>query len=295
MIRENLIELRKKRDLGAILSDTFAFIRSQFKSFFGTYLKLVGPYLVFLLLVSVLYMSSVGSLFDFGNNVESANEMYGFFMMFGTMLLYLIAYVLVSAMTQSTVLHYMKNYIENDGKTDYHQIKKEVYATFWKFIGLSLLVGLCLSVAFMLCILPIVYFYVVLSLSFSILIFEKKSIGDAFSYSFTLIKDYWWITFATLLVVFIALYIASMAFSIPAVIYSYAKMGIFSGEVDPESMMDSFTDPVALALNLLNTLAQMLLYAISAVTGGLIYFDLNERKNHTGTMERIKNLGNTIE
>ena len=76
MIRENLIELRKKRDLGAILSDTFAFIRSQFKSFFGTYLKLVGPYLAFMLLVSVFYMRSFETLLDFGGTIESENDNY---------------------------------------------------------------------------------------------------------------------------------------------------------------------------------------------------------------------------
>jgi len=40
------IELKKKRELGDILSDTFAFLRSQFKPFFSTFLKIVGPYLL---------------------------------------------------------------------------------------------------------------------------------------------------------------------------------------------------------------------------------------------------------
>lgn len=295
MIKEKLIELRKKRDLGAILTDSFAFIRTQFKPFFSTFLKLVGPYLVFLLLVNVLYLRSFSSLLDFSGNIETSNDMYGPLMMFGTMILFLIAFSLVYAMAQSVTLHYMKNYIKNNGQTDYHEIKGEVYATFWKFIGMSILANICIVIGTILCFIPGVYLFVPLSLTYSILIFEKKSIGDAFSYSFTLVKDYWWITFATLLVVFIAMYIASMAFSLPGVIYGYAKMGVFSGEVDPETMMEGFMDPVAIFLNLLNTVAQILLFTITVVTSGLIYFDLNERKNHTGTMERIKNLGNTIE
>ena len=38
-----------------------------------------------------------------------------------------------------------------------------------------------------------------------------------------------------------------------------------------------------------------MLNIISLVAGALIYFNLNEHKNFTGTYERIQNLGNTPE
>ncbi len=121
----------------------------------------------------------------------------------------------------------------------------------------------------------------------------NKDVGESYSYGFTLVKDEWWITFATLLVVGIIVGIAGYAFSLPAAIYQYAKMGIFSGEMDATTMIDSFIDPIYMILNMIGTLAQVLLNLITIISGAFIYFNLNEKKNFTGTFERIQNLGKT--
>ncbi|MGJ8734705.1 MAG: hypothetical protein ACSHW4_16235, partial [Cellulophaga sp.] len=199
------------------------------------------------------------------------------------------------AMAQSVTLHYIKSYVENNGVINFDQIKSEVYSTFWKFIGLAFLVGICVIVGLMFCLIPGIYLYVPLTLAFSILIFNQKSVGDAFSDSFSLVKDYWWITFATLLVVGIVVAVAGYAFSVPSAIYMYAKMGVFSAEIDPSNMGDTLIDPIGIFINVIAALFQYLLGIITVVAGALIYFDLNERKNLTGTMERIKSLGNTTD
>ena len=65
------------------------------------------------------------------------------------------------------------------------------------------------------------------------MVFSKKSPTDAFGYSFDLVKEHWWITFATIFVLAIIVTVAGYAFSMPAIIYQYAKMGILSGEMEP--------------------------------------------------------------
>lgn len=291
MLKKNYIEFKKKREFGEILGDTFAFLRTQFKPFFSTLLKIAGPYIFAFLVAYAFYMYAFNGVLNF--NVERSNDMYNPILMVVAMLFFFVTLIFSYAMAQSVTLHYIKNYIENNGETNYSQVKSEVYSNFWKFIGLTLLAGICLVIGTMICVIPGIYLFVPLSLSFSILIFNKKNVTDAFSESFSLIKDYWWITFAYLLVVFIIVMVAGWAFSIPSVIYTYAKMGIFSGEMDPENMMNSLTDPIALLLNAISTLFQYLLNIISVVASVMIYFDLNEKKNLTGTMERIQNLGNT--
>ena len=72
-------------------------------------------------------------------------------------------------------------------------------------------------------------------------------------------------------------------------------MGILSGEADAESITTIFQDPVFLFLNMISTLAQFLLNLISVIAAAFIYFNLNEKKNFTGTYERIENLGETSE
>lgn len=118
---------------------------------------------------------------------------------------------------------------------------------------------------------------------------------EAYNYSFTLIKDEWWMTFATFFVIGIIVAVANYAFSLPAQIYQLLKTGIFSGAMNAESVFDIFKDPVYILLNVLSTIGQFLLNLISVVAGVFIYFNLNEKKNFTGTYERIADLGKNTE
>lgn len=289
------IEFKKQRELGQILSDTFAFLRTQFKPFFSTYFKIVGPYLLVMMITLGLYMYYVGDGFNNAMLGGSTPNAASFMTMFAVGFLYIVAMILVYVMSQSTVLHYIKSYANGQGRTNFDEIRSEVYQRFGSFLGLGFLVGISVFVGLMFCLIPGIYLYVPLALSFCILVYDNKGATEAYGYSFTLIKDEWWMTFATLLVVGIIVAVASYAFAIPAVIYQYVKMGIFSGEVDAESMMDVFQDPIYLFLNMFGTLAQFLLNLIAVIAGVFIYFNLNEKKNFTGTYERIKNLGQTSE
>lgn len=281
------IEFKKQRELGEILSDTFAFLRNEFKPFFNTFFKIIGPYLVVLLISYGMYMYMIGDFFNF--DVQSSNEALNGLFLFAVVATFVLSMIVTYVLSQATTLFYIKSYANNKGHIDFDEIKKGVYASFWSFLGLGILVVICVGVGFMLCIIPGVYLYVPMALSFSIMVFNQKNISEALGYSFTLVKDNWWATFAALFVIGLIVYVASMAFSIPATIYNYAKLGIFSGEIDAENFTTA--DPVSLFLGALSTLAQFLLNLISIVASVLVYFNLNEKKNFTGTYERIKNLG----
>jgi len=66
MDTQNFINFKKKRDLGAILSDTFKFLYTEWKTFFGTILKIsIIPILIAICAVIYYGMSSVSLLGDF--------------------------------------------------------------------------------------------------------------------------------------------------------------------------------------------------------------------------------------
>lgn len=291
-MQNNYIEFKKQRELGDVLTDTFAFLRTQFKPFFNTYFKILGPYLLAMVLSLVLYIYYAGNSFNF-ILLDAGGEVENLAVVFGLGAIYVLAMVVVYTLSQSTVLHYVKSYANGQGQIDFNTIKKEVYQSFWSFIGLGILVGLSVLVGFIFCILPGIYLYVPLALSFSIMVFNRMGASDAYGYSFTLVKDEWWITFATLFVIGIIVGVANYAFSLPAQIYQIVKMGIFSGEVDAESMFSVFKDPIYILLNVVSTVGQFLMNLISVIAGVFIYFNLNEKKNFTGTYERIENLGKT--
>ncbi len=292
-MEKQYIEFKKKRELGEILNDTFAFLRSQFKPLMTTFFKIVGPYLLVMLLAVGFYLYSFGSLMG-----DGITDNLGAFETVSALLAILV--LLVSAiasytLSQSTILYYIKSYTNGKGSHDFAEIKKEVYASFFPFIGLGFMTTLAVIAGLFMCCVPGVYLYVPLVLSFSILVFDHKSASDAFGYSFTLIKGYWWITFATIFVIMLVVGIAGYAFNIPALIYGWLRMGIFSGEVDVAQLDDyGFIDPIYILLNLLGTLGQFLMNVVTIIAVALIYFNLNERKNFTGTYEKIENLGSNI-
>ncbi|GMN08250.1 hypothetical protein MTsPCn5_36390 [Croceitalea sp. MTPC5] len=283
------IEFKKQRELGDILTDTFGFIRNEFKPFFSALLKIVGPYLLVMLVSLGFYFYAFGDILNFAT-ITAESQVFSPLIMIFALFSFVISSVLVYAVSYGSVLSYIQSYVENKGETDFNAIKKQVYAKFWPIVGLGFLVFLSVFVGLLFCFIPGIYLAVPLSISFSMLIFQNKNASDAYSESFSLVKDNWWITFATLFVVYIIIYVASLAFSLPAVIYTWAKMGIFSGEMDATSM-NAFADPIYLALNILSQMIQFLMNIILLVATALIYFNLNEKKNFTGTYERIGNIG----
>ncbi len=289
---KKLIEFKKQRELGDILTDTFGFIRNEFKPFLTTILQISGPYLVMFLLSMAFYTYTVGDIFNFSALSGTNNDILSPLLIAAALLIFAVSAILAYTMATSAVLYYIKSYLENEGVVNIDDVKQNVKQTFWGFLGLNFVKWIVIIVSAMFCLLPMFYFIVPMTIVLCIFVFENKDVSDSFSDSFKLIKDEFWITFATILVIGIIVTIASYAFGLPASIYSIAKMGIFSGEMDPANM-SIFQDPVLILLNVFSYLFQFLLSLISIVGAAFIYFNLNEKKNFTGTMEQIQSLGNT--
>ncbi|MGB1308242.1 MAG: hypothetical protein ACPG6B_04985 [Oceanihabitans sp.] len=286
---KKLVLFKKQRELSEILTDTFGFIREEFKPFCKAIFQISGLYLLLFLLSISFYIYSVGDLFNIKLDTNSG----GFArtpLILGALLLFAIFGLLAYAYANSTVLHYIKSYVANEGKVNIEEVKQNVKSSIWGFLGLSILKWLTLIFAMIFCFFPVLYFMVPMFVLFSIYVFENKDATTAYSYSFTLIKNEYWITLATIFVIGLIVMFASYAFSIPATIYTFIKIGIFSGEVDPGNMQN-IIDPVYILLNMLSYFAQFLLNLILTTASAFIYFNLNERINFTGTLEQIDSIG----
>jgi hypothetical protein len=64
------IEFRKQRDFSAILTDTFNFIRNEFKPFVKTIFNVAGPAIVIFLISLAAYNYVAGDLFNFASISE---------------------------------------------------------------------------------------------------------------------------------------------------------------------------------------------------------------------------------
>jgi len=294
METNSFIEFKKERDLGAIITDTFKFIRENWKEYFLTVLKMVGPVLLLGLVVLVFYMFTMSDLFSEIDNIE-ANPVGFLSQLFSWVFVLIFVYVLMYTLLSMSSLYFIKSYIDHNGKPLFSEVKENVLKNIWKFLGLGILITLVTLIGMVFCYLPGFYLGTVLSLATSIMVFEDKSIGDTFSHSFTLIKGEWWNTFGVLIVVWLLLMVLGQAFSIPAMIYQFIKMGTVMGGDDPTEIFSIFKDPIYLALNIGSYIFQFILYSIPLISTVFIYFDLNEQKNLTGTFEKIESLGTTTE
>lgn len=281
------IHFRKQRELGTILTDIFKFIRLNWKPLFSLIFKIAGPALLIMIAAYIYYMQvifgglGVLSSFDAIENLGTTTLFSLFFLFISAIIYY--------SLLNGVVLHYIKSYIENKGTVSTEAVTYGVRADFWKLIGTSLLVGLIAGVGVLFCVIPGIYLWVVLSTAYSIVVFEKREVIDTISYCFNLIKNEWWTTFATLIVVSLLYYFITMIFQVPQYVYFFIKGFSMQQEItaDPASMFDW----VYIILTSISLIFQYLLYTMIIICAAFIYFNLNEKKYFTGTMETIDSIG----
>lgn len=242
-------------------------------------LQVVLPYLLVMFTALAFYFYTVGEFQQlFINDQLFTGDLLQIGGTVTVVLILIISGVVAYVLAHATALYYVKSYIENNGVVDTVKIKDDVRNNFWNFVGLGVLVGLVVGFGFALCVLPGIYLLVPLSLSFSIMVFKNQSVTDAFSASFNFVKNEWWTSFLTIVVMGIIIGVMSSIFSVPAAIYSLVKMGIFSGEMDPTMQVALFQDPIYIILNLLSYALQYFLNFISIISVVFIYFTINEKK-----------------
>ncbi|MFO7745217.1 MAG: hypothetical protein R6V36_07525 [Psychroflexus sp.] len=292
-MQNNYINFKKERDLGSIISDTFKFIREEYKSIFRLYIKHVGWLLLLVVAMSTYYQyESLNITGDFLSNGNPQDFLLEMISETGLAILLLsLTSIAYSALSITTINSIIKSYVKNEG-----EIKDEDVSHFIsQFFGNSLLslivVGILVSIGFLLCVLPGIYLIVPLSLIFPIIVFQEKSFSDAFSECFKLIKQNWWISFATLLIISILIWLISGLFQLPIVIMSAMETFTSIEETGAAGTANLASNWLYMTFYVLAALAQYILGIVTLISIALIYFNLNEYHNKTGTLEDIDRIG----
>jgi len=140
-------------------------------------------------------------------------------------------------------------------------------------------------------VLPGIYLIVPLSVIFPIIVFQEKSFSDAFTESFKLIKQNWWITFATLIVITLLIWLISSLFQLPIVIMSAIETFTSIEETGTPTTSNLAGNWLYMTFYVLASLAQYILGIVTLISMVFIYFNLNEYHNKTGTLEDIDRIG----
>ena len=282
---QDQIQFKKQRELGEILSVTFKFLRQNFKKAAKIFIKIVGP--VFLLLIAaVTYYSwsTVGTSFFMTDGIQNSD----FILSFGLMMLAYILYV--STMT-GTIYHIILSYINNHGEIQASEVSKGMKADFGKLLLLTLISWIFIFAGMIAFIIPGIFIAVPLSLSTAILVFRRESVMESISSSFRLVKENWWMTFATLLCIGLIVYLISLVFQLPAIFYLFFRAFTVASETSASNPGDILGSGY-IFINIFTSTIQYIIYTITPIGVAFVYFNLNEKKNFTGTYETIQNLGN---
>lgn len=277
------IQLRKVRDFGENLNDTFQFIRQEFKPLVGSFLLFSG---VFILGQSIITGLFEGKMFAFiddftkGVYTRRPEDAYSFIFTPQYFSLILLSFLSIVAMRVS-IACYMKLYDEKQASPTMQEVWILFSRQFLKNAIYSIPVFLITIISVVFCILPIVYFATVFATFQFIVINEDISFGEAFSRCFTLIKENFWVSLGIYALTYIIYLLGS------------SIIGFFVGAII--GVASYFTtneigSTVGIVSSIIGTVAHVF-QLIFFVSVAMHYYNLTERTDGTGMARRLENLG----
>jgi hypothetical protein len=272
------LELRKVREFGEIISDTFLFIKQNFKALMQAYFAICGLFIVAGILSMLLQRTQVQEVQQIGRwrlTQTVISWEYGLMMV-----LLLVNYV----STYVTVYSFIALYIR---KGNVAPSLAETWSYFkyyfFRVFGSTIVMTIILILGFALCLIPGFYLFPAFTLFLPIMVLENGSFGHSFNRAFKLLNGEWWITAAVLFVIYLIFYMCSFIVQVPAFLIE-----LIVGFTNVESGLRTFYMTITSCLTYLAQAFTIIPIAASA----LIYFNLVERKESTGLFDRMNTLGN---
>jgi len=266
---EKEIQFRKQREIGDIFSDTFEFIRLEYKPIS----KLIGIYVLpFLMLygaVLVYLQKNVITKIDFSDQ-EALLSMIG--PVYSNLFLFMVFGIFVQSLLVATYYSYIEVYIKKGkGNFDLSEITPYLFSNGLLAIGASLVIAVVVFFGIILCVIPGIYFANTFSLAIIILIFEKKGIGNALMRSAYLVKFQWWNTFLINIVGLMMIWTISFLLSLPMALTGLS-VNIFDPVKTPVELPDWYWIYIGI-----NAVISSALYIIPYTFLAFQYFNLEER------------------
>ena len=279
------LEFRKKRDFGQVINDTFTFMRQNFKPLIKVYFTFCGLFVLASMLTMLLQQYKMVNIFN-TIGVEGNTNKFGLSSVYSIEYFLSILFSLATYASMSVaILSYIAVYVKKGNETP---TTDEVWGYFkyyfFRIFGSSLLLILMLIISFVFCIVPFFWLFPYVAMIFPIMVIENGSLGYSFTRSFAVIKDNFWVTFGTLIVVWIIVYACMSMVILPTTLFN--MIGMFTHK----------TPRMSLTLTMITTVLQSICQVftiIPIITISLTYFSLVEQKENPGLMERISHFGNT--
>ncbi|MFI5159125.1 MAG: hypothetical protein ACHQF4_09685 [Sphingobacteriales bacterium] len=276
------IELRKFRDFGQIINDSFTFLKENIKGLLVAILVICGFFMVLGTISSVFTIMNKSYAGDFSSDDYQLHSRAVTYLV--SLMIYLFVLMLSHLCIFLVTYCYISVYIQ---KNNTPPVLAEVWGYFryyfWRVLGGGILIFILSCIGYLLCFIPGIYLMPIFSLIIPIIVIENASVRYSFNKSFRIIKNNWWTVFGVLFIMWIVVVVASLFVNI-AIRFIETGSRIFT--------LKSFTLPVIIIFSALKHLL-MVIYVLPAIAVSLCYFSLSEEKDGTGLLERIQKLGTT--
>ena len=276
----NKIEFKKIRDFGEIINDTFSFIRQNFKPLLKIFFYLCGVFVLATVVGNVLQQLDIlNNLSAASNGIFRSSDRVFTIQYFMSILFTFASYNAISV----SVLSYIAIYVEKGKVTPtVEQVWAYFKYYFFRTWGSSIVITFFMIICAIPCGIPLIYVFPALSLFLPVMIFENGSFSYCFSRCFKLIKDNWGLTAGAIFIIWIITYSTILIGSIPTIVINMA--GTFLHNVQGIGI-------VAVIFGvLLQSLFQVFLI-VPTVCVALCYYNLVERHENSGLLDRINDLG----
>lgn len=280
------IEFRKVREFGEIIGDTFLFLKQNFKPLMKAFIYLCGIFMLGGILTSIMTQLELGGM---QQNIRNTSNFSGGLIWAAVSkfairyLLMLLLMILSYTSIYVTILSYVALYIQKGNiAPNVEEVWSYYKFYFLRMLGSGIVMSFFLGLCFVCCFFPGVYVFPAVSIFYPIMVIENASLAYSFNRSFKLLQNEWWPTAGVILVIFIITYACTMFVQLPATII--AMISAFTHAEKP------ITKTYAIVTSISQYLSQVFLI-IPIVAATFVYFNLVERKESTGLMDRIDGLG----
>ncbi len=278
------IQLRKIRDFGENLGDTFQFIRQEFKPLVTAFVLIAGIFILSSSILGGIYQKqSLGFLDTFKTGTSLPEQTLSQFFTMGYFLFISVTALNFSAM-HTVIAVYMKLRDELDESPTVQQVWSGFAGNFFKIFLYSIPQYILIVAGCLFCLAPGIYFAVVLLPFPFIVVSENLSFSGSFSRCLEIIKENFWVSLG---IYFISYLIYSIGSGIIGVIVA-GVVGIGS-----YFSTNELSSTAAIATSVL-TVVQYVFYIVFFISVGLQYYNLTELRDSTGLEKRLANLGESI-
>lgn len=277
------IQLRKIRDLGENLTDTFQFIKQELKPLLSSFIFLAGVFIITNGILVGVYESNISKVFDvlLQRNRAYMPEQTPETIFTPTYFLILFFSMFNLTAMCVAIASYLRAYNEKGSSPAFEEVwnifKRKVIPIFFYniIIWIVIVIGTCF------CIAPGVYFMVVLAPFEIVVVMEDCSFGDAFGRCFVLIKNNFWLSFGIYIISSLIYYFSS---AIVDVIF-----GLISGVISYLTTK-SIHSTVGIVTGIISVLGYVF-FIIFYISLSLNYFSLVEKVDGTGILNRLQTIG----